>query len=57
MWIAKSTLLALWLFGFGTMGFLYFRIYRLLPPNSAVSVDIFRVLTSQYTIPFGGPLS
>jgi hypothetical protein len=33
MWIAKGTLLALWLFGFGTMALLYFSIYRHLPPN------------------------
>jgi hypothetical protein len=38
MWIAKATLLALWLFGFGTMFLLYFTIYRHLPPNSAVDV-------------------
>jgi len=28
MWIAKGTLLALWLFGFGTMVWLYFALYR-----------------------------
>jgi hypothetical protein len=47
MWIAKGTLLALWLFGFGNLAFLYFRIYRHTPPNSAVSVSIFQVLTIQ----------
>jgi hypothetical protein len=26
MWVAKGTLLALWLFGFGTMAFFYFAI-------------------------------
>lgn len=40
MWILKSALLGLWLFGFGTMGFLYFAIYRKLPPNSAVSANL-----------------
>lgn len=40
MWILKSVLLGLWLFGFGTMAFLYFAIYRNLPPNSAVSVNL-----------------
>ena len=38
MWIVKSTLLALWLFGFGAVTFFYFAIYRHLPPNSAVGV-------------------
>jgi hypothetical protein len=47
MWIAKGTLLALWLFGFGTMTWLYFAIYRRMPPNSAVSVH---VITSYTTL-------
>jgi len=33
MWILKGSLLALWLFGFGTMAYLYFAIYRHMPPN------------------------
>ena len=45
MWIAKGTLLALWLFGFGTMALLYFSIYRHVPPNSAVDVRIITALT------------
>jgi len=40
MWIAKGTLLALWLFGFGTMGWLYIAVYRNLRPNTAVSVSV-----------------
>jgi hypothetical protein len=47
MWIAKGTLLALWLFGFGTMALLYFSIYRHVPPNSAVDVRIITTLTAQ----------
>ena len=47
MWIAKGTLLALWLFGFGTMALLYFSIYRYLPPNSAVDYRSITRLTTQ----------
>jgi len=47
MWIAKGTLLALWLFGFGTMAWLYFAFYRHLPPNSAVDISIFAALTTR----------
>jgi len=47
MWIAKGTLLALWLFGFGTMALLYFSIYRHLPPNSAVDIRTIAALTMQ----------
>ena len=46
MWILKSALLGMWLFGFGTMAFLYFAIYRNLPPNSSVD---YRLIT-RYTI-------
>jgi len=46
MWILKSALLGLWLFGFGTMAFLYFAIYRNLPPNSAVSVNVITSYTT-----------
>lgn len=45
MWIAKGTLLALWLLGFGTMALLYFSISRHLPPNSAVDVRSFTART------------
>jgi len=33
MWILKTVTLGLWLFGFGTIAFLYFAIYRNLPPT------------------------
>ena len=57
MWIAKGTLLALWLFGFGTMVWLYFALYRNLRPNSAVGIGIIMSsLHSQYRIRFGGGL-
>ena len=45
MWMAKGTLLALWLFGFGTMAWLYIALYRHLQPNSAVSVNVITPLT------------
>jgi hypothetical protein len=45
MWIAKGTLLALWLFGFGTMALFYFSIFRHVPPNSAVDVRALTGLT------------
>jgi hypothetical protein len=45
MWIAKGTLLALWLFGFGTMAWLYIALYRHLQPNSAVSIGVITSLT------------
>jgi len=47
MWIAKGTLLALWLFGFGTMAWLYFTLYRNLPPHSAIDLRIITALTIQ----------
>ena len=47
MWIAKGTLLALWLFGFGTMAWLYFAVYRNLPPKSAVEIRLITALTIQ----------
>lgn len=47
MWIAKGTLLALWLFGFGTMAYFYFAIYRLTPPHSSVDIRVITALTTQ----------
>lgn len=47
MWVLKGSLLALWLFGFGTMALLYFAVYRHMPPNSAVSVHIITFYTTQ----------
>jgi hypothetical protein len=47
LWIAKGTLLGLWLFGFGTMALLYFAVWRNLPPNSAVGITVFTHYTTQ----------
>jgi hypothetical protein len=47
MWILKGTLLGLWLLGFGTMAWLYFVIYRNLPPNSAVEIGVITGSTVQ----------
>jgi hypothetical protein len=47
MWIAKGTLLGLWLLGFGTIAYLYLAIFRHLPPNSAVGVTVFTAYTIQ----------
>jgi CHASE2 domain-containing sensor protein len=46
MWILKGTLLGLWLFGFGTMFYLYFAVFRPLTAHSAVA---FNLITSQTT--------
>ena len=48
MWIAKGTLLSLWLFGFGTMAWLYFALYRHLRPNSTVDIRLIAALTTQH---------
>jgi len=45
MWILKGTLLALWLFGFGNLAWLYFTLYRNLPPNSSVDIRIITAFT------------
>jgi hypothetical protein len=47
MWIAKGTLLALWLLGFATMAWLYFALYRHLKPNSAVGITVIAALTTR----------
>ncbi len=47
MWIAKGSLLALWLFGFGTMAYSYFAIYRHMPPNSAVGLSLVTAYTTR----------
>lgn len=47
MWFAKGTLLALWLFGFGTMAYLYVAVFRHTPPNSAVDIRVITGLTIQ----------
>jgi hypothetical protein len=46
MWL-KGSLLAMWLFGFGTMAWLYFAVYRTLPPNTAVDIRYIGALTIQ----------
>ena len=44
MWILKGTLLGLWLFGYGSLFYLYLTIFRPLRPHSATS---FNLLTGQ----------
>ena len=46
MWIAKGSLLALWLFGFGTMAYFYIAIYSHMPPNSSVDIRAITALTT-----------
>jgi hypothetical protein len=50
-WIIEVTLkgafLGAWPFGFGTMAFLYFAVYRNLPPHSAVAAILLTHFTSQ----------
>ena len=43
--VAKILLLGTWLASFGTIAYLYMMIYRRLPPQTAVGVDVFRVYT------------
>jgi hypothetical protein len=46
MWILKGTLLGLWFLGFGTIGWLWFEIYRFLPSGQgAVGADLIVLLT------------
>jgi hypothetical protein len=47
MWILKGALLGLWVFGFGTMAWLYFAIYRHVHANTAVDVRIITHFTTQ----------
>jgi hypothetical protein len=47
MWILKGTFLGLWLFGFGTITFLYFAVHRGLPSRTAVAVDVITSYTTQ----------
>jgi hypothetical protein len=35
MWILKGTLLSMWLFGLGTITYLYLTVYRHLEPNTS----------------------
>jgi hypothetical protein len=47
MWILKGAFLGAWLFGFGTIFFLYFAVYRDLPPNTAVATNLITRFTSE----------
>ena len=47
MSIVKSIFLGLWLFGFGTIAFLYFAVYRGLSSRTAVAVDVITAYTTQ----------
>jgi hypothetical protein len=47
MWILKSTFLGLWLFGFGTVAFLYFAVFRGLSSRTAVAVHVITSHTTQ----------
>jgi hypothetical protein len=47
MWILKSTFLGLWLFGFGTMAYLYLTIFRHMQPHSSVDIRSLGLLTTQ----------
>lgn len=40
-------LLAVWLFGFGTLGLLYFRVFHHMQPNSAVGITVITFRTTQ----------
>lgn len=48
MWILKGTLLGLWLLGFGTVTFFYFKFYRKLPPGTVTGVTT--EVVTHYTI-------
>jgi hypothetical protein len=45
MWIVKGSLLALWLFGLGTITYLYLTVYRHLPPHASVDIRSIDLLT------------
>lgn len=40
MWMLKGTLLGLWLFGFGTMLYLYLAVYGPIQPHKAVAFNL-----------------
>ena len=47
MWIVKGIFLGIWLFSFGTMAYLYLRIYRGLPSGTgAVSANLITQMTT-----------
>jgi hypothetical protein len=46
MWIVKGIFLGIWLFSFGTIAYLWFSIYRRLPPSTGVGVSAFAAYTT-----------
>jgi hypothetical protein len=46
MWIAKGSFLGIWLFSFGTIAYLYLRIFRGLGSGGAVGVDLIAYFTT-----------
>jgi hypothetical protein len=47
MWVLKGTFLGLWLFGWGTIIFMYFAAFRGLRPGTAMGVSVITAYTSQ----------
>lgn len=47
MWILKGTFLGLWLFGFGTIAFFYFAIFRYVSRGTMVAATLVTGLTTQ----------
>jgi hypothetical protein len=45
MWIGKGILFGIWLFGFGTLAYLYSRLFRHLPPHTSVDARSIGLLT------------
>ena len=46
MWMLKGSFLGLWLFAFGTLGFLYLAIFRGLHSNTAVGLSVLTYFTT-----------
>jgi hypothetical protein len=44
LWIIKGLFLGLWLISFGTIAYLYLAVYRRLPSDAAVGIDVFSSL-------------
>lgn len=47
MWLIKGLFLSLWLFGFGTIAFLYFAVFRPVTSNKATAVSVITSYTTQ----------
>src|SRR5229473_3023116 len=47
VWILKGAFLGLWLFAFGTLGFLCLTVFRNLRPNTAVGLSVITGYTTQ----------